>query len=58
MEIVYWLTKSAVAAVLVTLTVPAPVSVPRPLIMSEAPGVKTAAVLTVNVPPEATEKLP
>jgi len=51
--IVYWLLKSAVAAVRVTLTVPVPVKVPRPEITSVAPGVKVADVPTVKVPPTA-----
>jgi len=51
--IVYWLLKSAVAAVRVTFTVPLPVKVPRPEITSVAPGVKVADAPTVKVPPTA-----
>jgi len=51
--IVYWLLKSAVAAVRVTFTVPVPVKVPKPEMTSAAPGVKVAELPTVKVPPTA-----
>jgi len=51
--IVYWLLKSAVAAVRVTFTVPVPVKVPNPEMTSVAPGVKVAELPTVKVPPTA-----
>ena len=54
--IVYWLAKSAVAAVRVTLTVPKPVKVPAPEMISAAAGVKVAPEFTVKV--VTTEKLP
>src|ERR1051325_8749241 len=49
--IVYWLRKSAVAAVRVTRAVPVPVSVPVPLMTAAATGLKIAfAPFTFNVP--------
>jgi hypothetical protein len=54
--IVYWLLKSAVAAVRVTTTVPLPVSVPAPLMTADAAGVKVELLFAVNVP--ATAMLP
>jgi hypothetical protein len=49
LAIVYWLLKSAVAAVRVTFTVPLPVSVPAPLITLAAAGVNPAPLATVIV---------
>jgi hypothetical protein len=49
--IVYWLSKSAVAAVLVTSTVPFPVKVPAPETTTAAAGTRFALAFTVKVPP-------
>lgn len=56
LDMVYWLAKSAVAVVFVTLTVPEPVRLPVPLMTTDAPGVKVAELPTVNS--DATAKLP